>query len=99
MPICFYAGGVLENIGKFDKKITAIQRFSIKILLFNCQTPAQISFDLDEETLEYANDLYIKTGYTIQTLMRRELIKIARSGELPDYLKNNSNSIQEMVAY
>ena len=51
----------------------------------------QISFDLDEESLEYANELYIKTGYTIQTLMRRELIKFARSGELPDYLKNNNS--------
>ena len=54
---------------------------------FRSREENQISFDLDEETLKYANELYIKTGYTIQTLMRRELIKFARSGELPGYLK------------
>ena len=46
-----------------------------------------ISFELDAELFEEVNKLYRETGYTIQTLMRRELIRLARTGEIPKYMK------------
>ena len=46
-----------------------------------------ISFELDAELFEEVNKLYREKGYTIQTLMRRELIRLARTGEIPKYMK------------
>lgn len=43
-----------------------------------------ISFEIDDEMMVEVNKLYQKTGYTIQTLFRRELIHIAESKKLAD---------------
>ena len=42
-----------------------------------------MSLEIDEGILTGFNSIYAKTGYTLQTFMRRELIKVARSGEWP----------------
>ena len=46
-----------------------------------------ISFELDAGLLGKINELYRETGFTIQTIMRRELIRLARAGEIPEYMK------------
>ena len=51
-----------------------------------------ISFELDEDALDKANAIYQKTGYTIQTLFRREMIRIDESGEIPAYMKKDGFS-------
>ena len=38
-------------------------------------------------TLDEINELYRKTGCTIQTLVRRELLRLAKTGEIPDYMR------------
>ncbi len=46
-----------------------------------------ISFELDAALLEKVNELYRETGFTIQTVMRRELIRLVKTGEIPKYMK------------
>ena len=46
-----------------------------------------ISFEIDEDVLAKANKIYQETGYTIQTLFRRELIRVAKCNEIPAWLK------------
>ena len=46
-----------------------------------------VSFELDVTLIEQLNKMYQETGYTVQTLIRRELIRIAKTGEIPEYLR------------
>lgn len=48
---------------------------------------SMISFELDSVLLDEINELYRKTGFTIQTLVRRELLRLAKTGEIPDYMR------------
>lgn len=52
---------------------------------------SRISFELDESLFDKVNELYRETGYTIQTLIRRELIRIARTGEIPEFIRLREN--------
>lgn len=45
-----------------------------------------VPIDVDDDFLELANEFYKKTGYTPQALFRRELIRLARTGEVPEYM-------------
>ena len=54
---------------------------------------SMISFELDTELFDKANELYRETGYTIQTFMRRELIRLAKSGEIPEYMKEGEGTV------
>ena len=58
---------LLDHLSYFDKVIS--EKESI------------VSFEIDEEILSGFNSVYAKTGYTFQTFARRELIKVAKSGE------------------
>lgn len=51
-----------------------------------------ISFELDTELIDKVNKIYSETGYTIQTLMRREFIRLVRTGEIPEYIKFGEES-------
>ena len=42
-----------------------------------------VSLEIDEEILSGYNSIYAKTGYSFQAFVRRELIKVAKSGEWP----------------
>ena len=44
---------------------------------------SMVSIEMDDSILAGFNSIYAKTGYTLQTFMRRELIKVAKSGEWP----------------
>ena len=48
---------------------------------------SMISFELDSSLFDKVNELYRETGFTIQTIMRRELIRIAKTGEFPKYMR------------
>ena len=48
---------------------------------------SMISFELDEALFDKVNELYRETGFTIQTILRRELIRLAKTGEIPEYLR------------
>ena len=48
-----------------------------------------VSIEMDDSVLSGFNSIYAKTGYTLQTFMRRELIKVARSGEWPVILNKS----------
>ena len=58
---------LLDYLSYFDKVIS--EKESI------------VSFEIDEDILTGFNSVYAKTGYTFQTFARRELIKVAKSGE------------------
>ena len=47
---------------------------------------SMISFEVDASLFDKINELYRETGFTIQTIMRRELIRIAKTGEIPEYM-------------
>ena len=66
---------LLDYLSHFDKVIA--QKESI------------VSFEIDEDILSGYNSIYAQTGYSFQTFARRELIKIAKSGEWPVILKNH----------
>ena len=50
---------------------------------------SMVSIEMDDSVLSGFNSIYAKTGYTLQTFMRRELIKVARSGEWPVILNKS----------
>lgn len=45
-----------------------------------------MSFEISYDLQTKANEIYRHTGYSCQTLFRRELIRIAKTGKTPDYL-------------
>lgn len=48
-----------------------------------------VSLEIDEALLSEFNSIYAKTGYTFQTFARRELIRVAKSGEWPAILNKH----------
>lgn len=48
-----------------------------------------MSLEIDEDILSEYNTIYAKTGFSFQAFARRELIKIAKSGELPAILNKS----------
>ena len=66
---------LLDYLSHFDKVIA--EKESI------------VSFEIDENILSGYNSIYAQTGYSFQTFARRELIKIAKSGEWPEKLNKH----------
>ena len=55
----------------------------------SAEKESMVSIEIDDSILAGFNSIYAKTGYTLQTFMRRELIKVARSGEWPVILNKS----------
>ena len=55
----------------------------------SAEKESMVSIEMDDSVLSGFNSIYAKTGYTLQTFMRRELIKVAKSGELPAILNKS----------
>ncbi len=46
-----------------------------------------ISFDVSGDLLKKANEIYRHTGYSTQALFRRELIRMVKMGDIPEYMR------------
>ena len=55
----------------------------------SAEKESMVSIEMDDSILIGFNSIYAKMGYTLQTFMRRELIKVARSGEWPVILNKS----------